>query len=42
MPKKSGSKFTMKEIDGLNLNRGPALMAWNFCPHSSKETISAF
>lgn len=41
LPKKRGSKFTMKEMDGLNLDSGPALMSWNFCPHSSKETISA-
>jgi hypothetical protein len=30
----------MNEIEGLILKKGPALIAMNFCPHSSKETIS--
>src|SRR5688572_24327730 len=35
-----GSKFTKNDTEGLNLNRGPALIAMKDCPASSKETIS--
>src|SRR5688572_21095078 len=35
-----GSKFTMNDTEGLNLNRGPALIAMKDCPESSNETIS--
>src|SRR5687768_998438 len=35
-----GSKFTKNDTDGLNLNKGPALIAMKDCPASSKETIS--
>jgi len=34
------SQDTMKEIDSLNLNSGPALMAMNGWPFSSKATTS--
>jgi hypothetical protein len=30
----------MKDIDGLNLNRGPALIAMKAYPHSLNDTIS--
>src|SRR5215204_46052 len=36
----SGSKLTMKETDGLNLNSGPALIDINLCPQISKATTS--
>src|SRR5687767_11084196 len=36
----NGSKFTMKDTDGLNLNNGPALIDMNLWPQSSNETIS--
>ena len=31
---------TKSDIEGLNLKYGPALIAINDCPESSKETIS--
>jgi hypothetical protein len=35
-----GSKFRMNEIEGLNLNRGPALIAMNRWPAKSNVTTS--
>src|SRR5262245_21181276 len=35
-----GSKLTMKDIDGLNLNRGPALIAMKANPQRLNDTIS--
>jgi hypothetical protein len=37
---RDGSKFTKNEIEGLNLNSGPALIAMNGCALSSNETMS--
>ena len=31
----------MNEMDSLKVNTGPALMAMNCCPRSSKVTMSA-
>ena len=36
----AGSKFTKNEIDGLNVNSGPALIAMNGCPASVNEITS--
>ncbi len=35
-----GSKFSMNEIDGLNLKYGPALMAMKEKPHRSNDRMS--
>jgi hypothetical protein len=32
---------TRNEIEGVNLNRGPALIAMNGCPKTSNDTTSA-
>ena len=37
---RDGSKFTMKETDGLNLKSGPASIAMKGWPASSKERTS--
>jgi hypothetical protein len=34
------SQWTMNEIDSLNLNSGPALIAMNAWPQSVNETMS--